>query len=169
MAEMKDIAGFEGRYAVSDDGRVWSYVSNKWLSAPLNDWGYPKVCLHGSDKPRTVTVHRLVAETFLKKPQDCNEVNHIDGDKTNNSLPNLEWVTGSQNAQHAWDTGLQSNNKGIFAAQKARRKFSDQAVIAIRQMAQLGWTRRVIAELYQCNQGSIDKIINLKSYKEVSL
>ena len=169
MAKLKDITGYEGRYSVSDDGRVWSHLSNKWLAAPLNEWGYPKVCLHSPNGQRTATVHRLVAETFIEKPDACSEVNHIDGNKANNSIDNLEWVTGSQNAKHAWDSGLQKNNKGFLKAQKARRKFSDQAVIAIRQMSQLGWTRRVIANLYQCNEGSIEKITNFKSYKEVSL
>lgn len=169
MTDIKDISGHEGRYAVTNDGRVWSYVSNRWLSAPLNNWGYPKVCLHGLGKRRTVAVHRLVAETFLKKTQYCTEVNHIDGDKTNNNLHNLEWVTRSQNTKHAWENGLQSNNRGIFAAQKSRRKFSVQAVIAIRQMAELGWSSSVIAKLYQCSKGSIVKIIKFESYKEVSL
>lgn len=168
MSELKDIDGYEGRYAVTDDGRVWSYVSCKWLSSPLNDWGYPRLNLRTNNHSTQFTVHRLVAMAFCKKNEGCNEVNHIDGDKTNNRSDNLEWVTSSQNSQHAWDTGLQRNNLGIYAAQKARRRFSSQAVIAIRQMSEAGFTRRVISALYDCSEGSVQKIVSFQSYKEIS-
>ena len=166
---MRDISGYEGLYAVTEDGQVWSHLSSKWLKSPINSWGYPKVCLHRDGKQTVHTVHRLVAQAFCDRAADCTEVNHIDGDKTNNTSSNLEWVTPSQNAQHAWDTGLRSNNRGIYKAQKARRAFSDQAVIAIRQMIKVGWTQACIARLYDCSLGSIQKIAAGKSYKEVEL
>lgn len=166
---LKDIAGYEGRYAITDDGRVWSHISDKWLKMPLTDWGYPKVCLSNKGKQKVFLVHKLVADAFCWKPSTYLQVNHIDGDKTNNNVKNLEWVTPSQNAKHAWDTGLQFNNSGVRKAQEARRLFSTQAVIAIRQMAKVGWTLRTISKVYKCSLGSIDKIVSGKSYKEVSL
>lgn len=169
MAEIVDINGYEGLYAVTDDGRVWSHSSNKWLKSPNNTWGYPKVCLYVNGKGKVHTVHRLVAEAFCVRAENCTEVNHIDGDKANNVASNLEWVTPSQNAQHAWDTGLRANNYGIYSAQKARRAFSRQAVVAIRQMIEAGWSQASIARLYECSKGSIYKIASGQSYREVEL
>jgi len=62
--------------------------------------GYRKVNLSNGSKNKTIAVHRLVAETFLTKPRGSNVVNHIDGDKSNNKLSNLEWTTHRGNSQH---------------------------------------------------------------------
>lgn len=68
--------------------------------------GYMRINLKRAGKQRTCLVHRLVAETYLPNPDGLPYVNHKDGDKSNNAWHNLEWVTPSQNAKHAWDTGL---------------------------------------------------------------
>lgn len=97
----KDIKGFDGVYQVSDEGQVRRVFKSK--TKPLKAWErgkYLTVCLsYGGDKKR-FTVHRLVAETFLDKPENATEVNHIDGDKHNNNVSNLEWVTGRGNQVH---------------------------------------------------------------------
>lgn len=64
--------------------------------------GYLKVDLHSKVKK----VHRLVAEAFIPNPLNKPQVNHKDGNKENNAASNLEWMTNSENTQHAWDTGL---------------------------------------------------------------
>lgn len=94
---------------VSDLGQVWSKRSNKVLKQTLHKNGYLTVAtkIGGSQgKSYCFRVHRLVAEAFISNPNNKEEVNHIDGNKTNNTLSNLEWVTRSENIQHAWDSGL---------------------------------------------------------------
>lgn len=105
--------GYESLYAVSSDGRVWSYPKQKrswgiWLRNGMNSCGYHSVSLrdiHGS--ARSTTVHRLVAIAFLGKPSDESmQVNHKNGIKTDNRAENLEWCTGAENVRHAYMNNL---------------------------------------------------------------
>lgn len=79
------------------------------LKQRLTALGYLRINLGES---RALAVHRLVATTFIQNPENKREVNHKDGDKTNNCVSNLEWSTSSENKQHAFDTGLRENAKG---------------------------------------------------------
>lgn len=73
--------------------------------------GYVKVCIYSPEHmPKTVSLHRLVAQAFCDRTADKTEVNHIDGNKLNNSAENLEWVTRDENLLHAYNTGLMPNN-----------------------------------------------------------
>lgn len=95
--EWKNIPGFDARYFVSDDGRVWSRCRNKYLSLTSNKSdGYIRVSLYSG----VHLVHRLVAISFLGERSN-RQVNHIDGNKKNNNVNNLEWVTASENATHS--------------------------------------------------------------------
>jgi hypothetical protein len=91
-----------GKYRVFMDGRVYSVVKGKWLKPYTNTRGYLQVCLHG----RQLLVHRLVASAFLSNANGLPHVNHLDGDKRNNDVDNLEWCTPRANMLHAWRTGL---------------------------------------------------------------
>lgn len=97
MENWKDIKGYEGLYQVSDQGNVKGpkgYI----LKPQSRMHGYLAVFLYKDGCPRyQVSVHRLVAEAFLPKPEEATEVNHIDEDKQNNRASNLEWVTRSEN------------------------------------------------------------------------
>ena len=111
----KDIKGWEGQYKVSNVGKVQSLKKSGRLRKPsLTDDGYLVLDLYGKNKREKVLVHRLVATAFLSGGKDLTglEVNHIDGNKLNNSVENLEWVSPSQNCQHAWNTGLQKKKYG---------------------------------------------------------
>jgi hypothetical protein len=95
------------RYSISNDGRVFENHSDCPVTQTLNDDGYAKVTLRvGPSTRRTYSVHRLVALTFIENPEGKPTVNHIDGNKINNRVENLEWATRSEQTQHAWDTGL---------------------------------------------------------------
>ena len=101
MEEWKSISGYEGRYQVSNLGNIRSLISNKILKPRVDKDGYLKVILYSEDKSRReYRLHRLVAETFIPNPNDLPQVNHIDENKTNNSVSNLEWCTSKQNANH---------------------------------------------------------------------
>lgn len=105
----KPIVGFEGLYEVSNIGRVKSLkrntTSGRVLSQALNR-GYMSVVLCKNGKHYNAKVHRLVAMAYIQNPNKKKEVNHIDGNKTNNRAENLEWVTASENAKHARLKGL---------------------------------------------------------------
>lgn len=101
------------KYAVSDDGTVYG-PSGRPLKAQVSDRGYLRVFLgYGASR----RVHRLVAEAFVPNPDGLPEVNHIDGDKTNNAAANLEWVSHATNIRHAYSTRLTVNPHG----EKSRR------------------------------------------------
>jgi HNH endonuclease/NUMOD4 motif len=101
----KDINGYEGRYKISNFGRVWS-VRNKVLLSPYVTKSYLCVSFIASGKKKNYKVHRLVAIHFIDNPKEKTEVNHIDGDKLNNHYKNLEWCTRSENMKHAHSSGL---------------------------------------------------------------
>ena len=98
---MKDIPGYEGLYAATSCGKVWSYRSKKFLKLRKNKDGYLQVNLYKDGKPKTYLVHRLVAETYLPNPLNLPQVNHKDEDKSNNALPNLEFCTAAYNSNYS--------------------------------------------------------------------
>lgn len=95
------------QYLISDSGVVVNSNTGKSLRYDLSSAGYRRVTLWGTNQKRVrVTVHRLVAMTYLDNPEGKPIVNHKDGDKLNNHYTNLEWVTCKENTRHAFDTGL---------------------------------------------------------------
>lgn len=105
-SEWKDVVE-DPNYEVSIYGEVYSKRTHKQLSQGDDGSGYPMVVLCGPYGTRTRKVHRLVAEAFIPNPYNKREVNHIDGNKRNNKVTNLEWVTHQENIQHAFRTGLE--------------------------------------------------------------
>lgn len=119
----KPIVGFEGIYEVSNLGRVKSLARVEYLpnmvrsrkarilmSVPHNKNRYRNLDLrNGNGKRKPISVHRLVAAAFIPNPNNYKEVNHIDSDRGNNKLENLEWVSAQENISHA-------HSKGVFSA-----------------------------------------------------
>lgn len=117
MEVWKDIEGYNGKYQVSNYGNVRSF--SKWKNGRLlkfgtNSHGYYTVNLvkDGRKSVKIVSVHRLVAMAFIENPGMVREVNHIDGDKKNNRVDNLEWVDRYENIRHAVRTGLIPYKRG---------------------------------------------------------
>lgn len=94
---MKNIPGYEGLYAATEDGQIWSYKTQKFLKLGKGGRGYLYVNLSKDGNIKTYTVHRLIALTYISNPDNLLEVDHIDRNKSNNSVENLRWVTHSEN------------------------------------------------------------------------
>lgn len=116
---MRDIPGLEGRYAATNDGRIWSYKRRKFRAQSLQRSGYLTISVKENGKHKTLSVHRLIALAWLENPENLPQVNHKDGVKTNNSRDNLEWCTGLHNSRHAWSTGLSKMTHGMMAGLRA--------------------------------------------------
>ena len=102
---MKDIIGYEGLYAVTSCGKVYSYRNEKFLKLQKRKDGYLQVNLCKNSERKKYLVHRLVAEAYLPNPNNLPCVNHRDENKENNALPNLEWCT------HEYNINYGSHNK----------------------------------------------------------
>ena len=96
---MKDVVGYEGLYAVTSCGKVWSYRNECFLKPKVNSDGYLLVNLCKDGKTKNYRIHRLVAEAYLPNPNNLPEVDHIDNDKTHNYLNNLQWITHRDNSR----------------------------------------------------------------------
>ena len=164
----KDIDGYEGSYQVSNMGRVRSVdrvvtfsdgsvrkYKGKVRKLSLDAKGYEQVTLSNGNRYNTKRVHRLVLETF--KPhvnmKDL-QVNHMDGNKLNNHLTNLEWVTGRDNILHAYDTGLITN----IGEGSPNAILSNADVLEILQRLDAGESQRNIALDYGVGQRYISYV-----------
>jgi hypothetical protein len=122
---------FDGRYFISECGKIWSCITNRILNGNLTSLGYLSSSIFN---PRTnkngMVVHRLVAYTWMgNPPNDKPEINHKDGNKLNNHVNNLEWCTRSENVKHGFDSGLfnskreaiSENNRKLWAEGKKQK------------------------------------------------
>lgn len=109
--DMKDYPGYEGLYAATRDGKVWSYKSGRFLTPSNNGKGYLKVNLNKDGKSTQKLVHRIIAETFIPNPENKPQVNHIDEDKTNNKVSNLCWMTAKENTNYGTGRQRQTNSR----------------------------------------------------------
>lgn len=100
--EWKSIDGYDGLYEVSNTGEVKSLLKDRLLKPSNTTRGYLEVTLTKNKTHNKFKVHRLVAHAFLINPENKKCVNHIDGDKHNNFVSNLEWCSDSENREHAY-------------------------------------------------------------------
>lgn len=96
---MKDIRGYEGLYAITSCGKVWSYKRHKFLKPNDNGKGYMSVYLFKDGKREKYYIHRLVAEAYIPNPDNLETVDHIDGNKEHNYINNLQWMTHEDNVR----------------------------------------------------------------------
>lgn len=94
---MRDIRDFEGKYAITEDGKIWSYRRNKFLKPNIRSDGYLAVFLSDKGSTKWFTIHQLVARTYIPNPDSLPCVNHKDENPANNSVDNLEWCTYKYN------------------------------------------------------------------------
>lgn len=110
---MKDIKNYEGLYAITSCGKVWSYRRKKFLEPRSNKNGYLRVNLIKDKEMTTFYIHRLVAEAYLDNPNNYETVDHIDFDKTNNCVNNLQWMSRSENSGKRRDCSITGISKRV--------------------------------------------------------
>lgn len=129
MLKIKDIKGFED-YTIDTKGNVFSKRKNKYLKQIIDKYGYSKVTLQKNKYKKIFSVHRLVAETFIPNIENKPQVNHIDGNKQNNNIENLEWVTAKENIMKAVEIGLFDNVKIIQRENAIKRNLGRNYIYA---------------------------------------
>lgn len=113
----KPIEGTDGKYEVSNLGKVRGNGTRgakngvREISQRFDRYGYKRINCYTNGKMKSCTVHRLVAAAFIENPDNLPQVNHIDGNKENNCVENLEWCTASRNVKHAFDIGLKEKSR----------------------------------------------------------
>lgn len=145
----------EDRYEVSDLGRVRNVKTRKIKSLRLDKYGYPRVTLYPSGK--SYTIHRLVAKCFVPLVEEKTQVNHIDGDKTNNHWLNLEWCTTKENSTHR-SRVLYPNSKASQGINNAANKFSEEEVKAVKYGIFPSLTQKEIGELFGMSRQQVGAI-----------
>lgn len=117
----KDVKGYEGLYRISNHGRIWTNKYKKYLKQFISQGGYLHVSLSKRGRVRKYDIHRLVALNFIPLIDGKNVVNHIDENKTNNHVSNLEWCTQKENINHG--TGIQRGLETKKTSTKFKRSF----------------------------------------------
>lgn len=120
----KDIVDYEGLYQVSNLGRIKTLSKNKVtpdgrvgktkekiMQINHNNWGYCTIALSKKGKKKRFRIHRLVAEAFIDNPNNYKEINHIDCNKDNNKVENLEWCTRSYNVKYYFEKRRENHGK----------------------------------------------------------
>jgi hypothetical protein len=171
----KDIVGYEGSYQISNKGRVKSLKRIIYRSDGVKQSyggllktqykskrGYMISSLCKNGKSQKSKIHRLIAIHFIPNPDNKPKINHIDGNKLNNNLDNLEWCTDMENSQHAWKTGL-IDNKG---SKNGMSKLTKSEVLNIRNLKGK-ITYREIAEKHNISNANAWLIANKKRWKHI--
>ncbi len=159
----KPIKDFESQYLISNLGRVKTIKTGLIRKLQVHKDGYLCLILCTNRIRCVKYIHRLVAESFIDNPSNLVEVNHIDGNKLNNSISNLEWCTHHDNVLHAVNTGLMKFRKGI---EINSTKLTESQVIEIRKLKGIVKGNK-IAVMYNVDKSTIYDILNNKSWKHL--
>lgn len=154
----KQVKGFSN-YEVSTLGRVRSKVSNKFLTPYKNKKRHYKyMSLQQNGKRKNFSLHRLIASTFIENPLNKAQVNHKSGDKMDNSVNNLEWVTPKENVHHAIKNGWFA--PPLYGSLQPMAKVNEKQVIEIRRLEKEGMYHKDIAKIYGLGVSTVTHIVN---------
>lgn len=144
-------------YNVTKEGDVFNVKTGRKLKHSLNKNGYHCVCLTINGKNMEFLIHRLVAIKYISNPNNLPQVNHIDGNKNNNSIDNLEWCTSQYNVDHAINMGL----RGSIGVKNGRAKLTEEDIKYIRNSKE----RQIdLANIFNVTQPTISHIKNNKRW-----
>ena len=151
---------YEGLYKVSNLGRILSLnyrnTGKPDLMTPIdNGTGYLKIQLWKNGKPKTCLVHRLVAQTFIPNPENKPEVNHIDEDKTNNRVDNIEWKSPKENSNHGTrnERIAKANTNGIRSKRVLQLSLSGELIREWDSASECGRNGFSQGNVSECCQG----------------
>jgi hypothetical protein len=174
---VKDIPGYEGRYAVTKNGKVWSHpklmgksITKGRFLHPISDvGGYLVVHLaDGKGRHKQYKVHRLVALVYIPNPTALREVNHRDGIKHNNHVTNLEWSTRSANVKHSYDLRLHLPTH-LYGARNGMNTVTEKDVLQIRLKAFRGTTVTQLMREYPISRSQFHMILTGKSWPHLPI
>lgn len=153
-------------YKITNDGKVISLKGGKrkYLKIQKYRHGYLYVNLWVNGICYRDTIHRLVAKAFIPNPNNLPEVNHIDGDKENNCVNNLEWSSSEDNVSHAWYNNLCSS----YGENSHLNKFKEEYIIKVCEMLMEGLQPREISELTGISQAMVSDIRGKKIWKHIT-
>ena len=152
----------DSRFEISQSGIIRNVKTKYIKSQYVSDTGYYMITISKNNKSKPYRVHRLLANNFIENPKKLKEVNHIDGNKLNNDLSNLEWVSYFGNMQHAFSTGL-ANNTGV---KNGMAKLNERKVREIKELLKQGISQYKIAKKYNVSRSAILKIHLNKTWKQ---
>lgn len=109
-----DLNGYESKYKITNDGRVYSEYLGDFMKPYYSKGGYVRVKLNYGDRSKKVMMHRLVAMAFIPNPDNKPQVDHINRNRADNRVENLQWVTAQENSQLAVERGSKDSMKYIF-------------------------------------------------------
>ena len=156
-------------FEISDDGQLRNVKTGTIYKQHINKEGYNQVCvsLGGRNKKKVFKIHKAVAETFIDNPENKSDVNHKDGNKQNNTIYNLEWMTSKENMKHASQNGLL---KPLYGTDNPGAKLTKEDVIYIREhyiARDPVYGSRALGRKFNINHDSILNIIKGISYINV--
>lgn len=152
----KNVSGYEKTYEVSNMGRVRN-KNGKELRLSLTAFGYTKINLSEKGKYKTFRVHRLVAQAFIENPLNKPCINHIDCDRANNNLENLEWATHLENTRYALRLGRKQY--------KGKLKRNDVEFIRFLKGKIM---QKDICEMYNLTSGHVSSILSGRKFKNLT-
>lgn len=162
---MKDLDKYEGFYKIDEDGKIYSMPRNGTkkevieIKSGKSGCGYYVCILQKNGNKKAFLVHRLVALNFIPNPENKPHVNHKDGNKQNNHVSNLEWVTISENEKHAHATGL----KNFKGRKISCRKTNPEICAKIRKEYSNTTTSYVrLSKKYNISSSHIEKILKYR-------
>lgn len=158
---MKPVEGYEGLYSVNIDGEVYSHRSQRFLKKTIDAKGYYRVWLTKKPVERSVKVARIVAAAFVDNPNQCETVDHIDGDKLNDRADNLDWCSFEENTKRSWKQG--NTRKIIKGSAASWSKLTEEDVIEIRSL-EGSMSQREIAKIFLITQQTVSDIITRRSW-----
>lgn len=158
MEVFKSIDGYVSLYEVSNLGNIKSLKSNKFLKGSFDNQFYKRVTFF--DK-KCFKIHRLVALAFIPNPENKPQVNHINGIKTDNRVENLEWCTGLENMQHAYNNNLVPLMKG---EKNGRSKLTEKQILDIRKSTD---TVKNLSYIYNVSTSLLYQIRLRKQWKHI--
>lgn len=159
------IDGVETKYEVSNIGNVRNSRTGNFIKGNISRDGYVKLNLYCGDNRYTKLVHRLVAEVFIPNPNNLPQVDHKDGNKTNNHVSNLRWVTASENIKAAFKMGLKTQ----YGESNPANKYSEETIIRTCELLQSGnYTCKEVADITGVDSEMVGHISRKERWKNIT-